>query len=248
MKLIILGSGTCVPSLIRSAPAYYLCDMGKEVLVDCGSGTVLQLLKAGVGYKNIDAVFLTHTHPDHVAGLVPLLHALIATPLYSRDKELTLVGPHNFVKHYEDYIAPQFGRSGTSFVQVIEINDKIDYPPFHIFAIPTVHTENSIAFRFESKGRSIVFTGDADYDKGIIELSVNCDLLIADCAFPGSMKRQGHMTPRECGLVAQNASVKKLILSHLHALPVPDDDKLEECRAVFKGSVVLAEDLMEFNI
>jgi ribonuclease BN (tRNA processing enzyme) len=46
MKLIILGSGTCVPSLKRSAPAYYLEAGGRQILIDCGCGTLLQLEKA----------------------------------------------------------------------------------------------------------------------------------------------------------------------------------------------------------
>ena len=70
MKLIVLGSGTCVPSLKRSAPAYYLEAEGKQILIDCGGGTLLQLEKIGKSYKDIDAVFITHTHPDHIADLM----------------------------------------------------------------------------------------------------------------------------------------------------------------------------------
>ena len=79
MKLIILGSGTCVPSLKRSAPGYYLHAEDWQALVDCGSGTLLQLERAGKSYKDIDAVFITHGHPDHFADLMPLVHALLAT-------------------------------------------------------------------------------------------------------------------------------------------------------------------------
>jgi ribonuclease BN (tRNA processing enzyme) len=248
MKLIILGSGTSVPSLKRSAPAYYLEGEGSEVLIDCGSGTVLQLERIGRSYKNIDAVFITHTHPDHVADLLPLIHGLVATPLYKRENEFYLVGPEGFTKYYVKHLESVFGKAKTSFIRIAEIEDKMDFPPFHIFTTRTVHVNNSIAFRFESGSRSIVFTGDADYDQGIIDLSREADLLIADCAFPETMKKQGHMTPRECGLVAQKSGVKKLILSHLHPLPVPDSDKLKECREVFQGDLLLAEDFMEFKL
>jgi ribonuclease BN (tRNA processing enzyme) len=248
VKLIILGSGTCVPSLKRSAPAYYLEGEGKQVLVDCGAGTVLQLERAGRSYRDIDAIFITHTHPDHVAGLLPLIHGLVATPFYTREKTLLLAGPKGFAQFCETYITSVLGKNKTPFVQIIEIEDKLDYPPFHVFIARTVHIANSIAFRFETGSASVVFTGDADYDQGLIALSQNCDLLIADCAFPESMKQQGHMTPGECGLIAKKAEVKKLILSHLHILPVNDIDKLKECQNVFKGDVVLAEDLMEVNL
>jgi ribonuclease BN (tRNA processing enzyme) len=248
MKLIILGSGTCVPSLKRSAPAYYLEAEGRQILIDCGSGTLLQLEKLSKSYKDIDAVFITHPHPDHVAGIMPLIHALLATPLFMREKALLLVGPKGFKKFYEKGIASVMGRPKTFSIQIIEIEDKMDYPPFHVFAAGTVHSENSIAFRLEHGGKSVVITGDADYDQGIIELSRNCDLLIADCSFPESMKAGGHMTPKECGLVAKKAGVKKLLLSHLHTLPFPDTYRLKECQQVFKGDVSLAEDLLEFNL
>ncbi len=248
MKLIILGSGTCVPSLKRSAPGYYLEAENRKILIDCGSGTILQLEKLGKSYKDIDAVFITHPHPDHIAGLMPLIHALLATPLFKREKTLSLIGPKGFKAFYQKCIASILGFPRTFSIQIIEIENKMDYPPFHVLAAKTIHSENSIAFRFEYKNKSIVITGDADYDNGIIELSKNSDILIADCSFPESMKVSGHMTPQECGLVAKKAGVKKLVLSHLHTLPFPDECRLEECRQVFKGDVILAEDFLETDL
>src|SRR4030066_2105550 len=104
MKLIILGSGTCVPSLKRSAPGYYLQAEDWQALVDCGSGTLLQLERAGKSYKDIDAVFITHGHPDHFADLMPLIHALLATPKFRREKDLYIVAPGGFIAYYEKAI------------------------------------------------------------------------------------------------------------------------------------------------
>lgn len=237
-----------MPSLKRGAPAYYLEAESRQILIDCGGGTLLQLEKIGKSYKDIDAVFITHSHPDHVAGLMPLIHALLATPLFKREKDLFLIGPLGFKNFYEKCIASIMGRPKTFSIQVIEIEDKMDYPPLQVFTARTVHSENSIAFRFEHEGKSIVITGDADYDQEIIELSKGSDLLIADSSFPESMKGRGHMTPKECGLVAKNAGAKKLLLSHLHALPFSDDDKIKECRHVFNGDVSLAEDFLEIDL
>ena len=248
MKLIVLGSGTCVPSLKRSAPAYYLEAEGRQILVDCGSGTLLQLERIGKSYKDIDAVFITHTHPDHIADIMPLIHALLATPLFTREKDLFLIGSKGFKKFYEKCIASVMGKPKTFSIQIIEIEDKMDYPPFQILAAKTVHSENSMAFRFEYRGKSLVITGDADYDQDIIELSNNADLLIADCSFTESMKGQGHMTPKECGLVAKKAGARKLLLSHFYPLPFPDDERIKECKQVFDGDVSLAEDFLEFNL
>ena len=248
MKLIILGSGTCVPSLERNASGYFLEADECSVLVDCGSGTLLQLVRAGKSYKDIDAVFITHTHPDHFADLMPLVHALLATPEFKREKDLHIIAPGKFVEYYERAITPIFGEMRDFSIQISGIEDKMDFGPFNLFTAKTVHSIDSIAYRFENGGRSVVFTGDADYDQGIIALSEGADLLIADCSFPDSMKAKGHLSSRECGIVAQKAGVKKLLLSHLYPSGTPDIARVKESREVFDGEVVLAEDLMEIEI
>jgi ribonuclease BN (tRNA processing enzyme) len=248
MKLIVLGSGTCVPSLKRNAPGYFLEAEGRNVIVDCGSGTLLQLKKAGKSYKYIDAVFITHRHPDHFADLMPLIHALLATPKFTREKDLFIITPEGFSKYYNDAIAPIFGKLRSFSVQIIEIQDKLEFEPFHVFTAKTIHSRDSIAYRFEQDGKSIVFTGDADYDQGLIELSKNADLLIADCSFPDTMKARGHLSSKECGLVAQKAGVKKLMLSHIYPADISDSDRIKESKEAFDGNILMAEDLMEIVI
>jgi ribonuclease BN (tRNA processing enzyme) len=246
MKLTVLGSGTCVPSLKRNAPGYLLEAEGRQVLVDCGSGTLLQLERAGKSFKEIDAVFITHLHPDHFADLMPLLHALIAVPGLRREKDLIIAGPEGFEEYYETAFIPILGRY--NFIRLIEIEDKLDLAPFHLFSTRTVHTGTSLAYRFESGGRSVVFTGDADYDQGLIDFSRDADILIADSSFPHSSKAKGHMSAKECGLLAERAGVKRLLLSHIYPVDAPDSDRLEECKEVFSGPVELAEDLAVIRI
>jgi ribonuclease BN (tRNA processing enzyme) len=248
MKVIILGSGTCVPSLKRNAPGYYLESEGCRILVDCGSATLLQLEKAGGSYRDIDAVFITHKHPDHFADLLPLIHALLATPKLNRTKDLYIFSPKGFTEYYQVSIASVLGHPKEFSVRTVEIQDKFDFGPFHIITAKTIHSGDSIAYRFEYGGKSIVFTGDADYDQGVIALAQNADLLIADCSFPESMKAKGHLSAKECGLVAAKAGAIKLVLSHLYPAGSPDTDRIMESGEVFNGEIILAEDLMTINI
>lgn len=248
MKLIVLGSGTCVPSLKRNAPGYFLEAKGRRILVDCGSGTLLQLEKAGQSYKDINAVFITHRHPDHFADLMPLIHALLATPGFKRNKELSIITPVGFKEYYDRAVAPVFGSRHGFTIRIIEINDKLDFEPFHIIAAKTIHSNDSLAYRFEFENKSVVFTGDTDYDQAIISLSQNADLLVADCSFPDLMKASGHLSAKECGLVAEKAGVRRLLLSHLYPAEAPDSYRVIESRETFGGDVVLAEDLMEIDI
>ncbi|MCX6814011.1 MAG: ribonuclease Z, partial [Candidatus Azambacteria bacterium] len=104
MKLTILGSGTCVPSTERGSPANFLKIRESNILVDCGPGTLRQMEGAGLDYKNLDYVFITHFHSDHIADLVPLLQALNWTPGFDRKEKLTLVGPVGFSKFYNSLL------------------------------------------------------------------------------------------------------------------------------------------------
>jgi len=248
MKLIVLGSGTCVPSLARNSPGYFLEAEGCLVLVDCGSGTLLQLERAGKSYKDIDAVFISHMHPDHFADLLPLIHALLYTPKFNRRKDLFVVAPAGFISYYERAVACILGTPQGFCVRLTEIGDWLDLGPFNVFAKKTVHSPDSVAYRFEHDGRSVVFTGDADYDQGLIALSTKADLLIADCSFPDAEKAKGHLSSRECGLVAQEAGVKRLLLSHLYPSDITDAERVREAKEVFDGDVSIAGDLMELNI
>jgi ribonuclease BN (tRNA processing enzyme) len=248
MRLIVLGSGTCVPSLRRSAPAYYLEAGKRQMLIDCGEGTMLQLARVKRSYKEIDAVFLTHTHPDHISGISPFIHALVATPLFRREKDLFLFGSRGLKKFYNQHIGSLMGKPQSFSLEVIEIEDKVDFPPLYIFTTKTIHSKDSLAYRFEVGNKSIIFTGDADFDRGLIEFSKNSDLLVADCSFPESLKAKGHMIPRECGQIAEEAGVKSLLLSHIYEVSDPDEKRVEECRKVFQGDIFLAQDFMEFKI
>lgn len=250
MKLIILGSGTCVPSLKRNSPGYYLEAEGCRILVDCGSGTLLQLERAGKSYKEIDAVFITHKHPDHFSDLMPLIQAFLATPQFRREKELLITAPESFPTYYESAIASILGEPEDFPIRLAGTGetDTMNIGPFHVAAGKTVHSSDSLSYRFEHNGKSIVFTGDADYDRKLIDIAGNADVLIADCSFPDSQKAKGHLSSKECGLIARKAGVKKLILSHIYPSPVPDAERVREAAEVFDGEIVLAEDLMNMEI
>jgi len=248
MKILILGSGTCVPSLRRNSPGYLLEAGDKQILVDCGSGTLLQLEKAGKSYRDIDAVFITHRHPDHFSDLMPLIHALVATPNFIRQKDLFIFGPKEFGDYYTLAFLPIFRRIINFSLHLKKIHAKMEFAPFMIKSTRTVHFGEGYAIRFEYNHKSVVFTGDTAYDKRIVEISKGADLLIADCSFPDHEKSRGHMSSKECGILAREAGVSKLLLSHLYPSSTPDSDRVLEAQKEFNGDIILAEDLMEIEV
>jgi len=245
MRLTILGSGTGVPSLGRGSPAYLLETLQSTNLVDIGGGALRQLERTGVSYRNVDAVFVTHAHPDHIGDLIALIHALKATPGFTREAPLSLFGPPGFREFYEQRIA-SVATPPTHFeIRVREADERFEFSDLRIETTPTVHSDqlHSIAYRFE-QDKTIVFSGDADYDGRLIDLASGADILVLDCSFPDQLKWNGHLCASECGLIAAQANVKQLILSHLYPVPEDQDLRLQQARSSFAGEVHQAADFM----
>lgn len=248
MRLTILGSGTCVPSLKRNAPSNYLKIGDKQILVDCGSGTLLQLEKANLSYKEIDIVCISHYHTDHISDFNALIQALNWTPGFDRKKELILIGPVGFKEFYESYLKPISGtpRPDTYEIIIKEIDDEIEFSNFTINSYKTNHNADSIAYKFSEEEKTVVISGDTDFDENLIGFVQNSDVLILDCSHPNNQKVSGHLVPKECGEIAKKASVKKLVLSHLYPT-LSEEIRLIETKEIFSNTI-LAEDLMNLDV
>jgi ribonuclease BN (tRNA processing enzyme) len=113
---------------------------------------------------------------------------------------------------------------------------------------PAAHRKESIAFRVTGEnGMSTVYSGDTDYSENLIDLAHHADLFICECALPDPMKVDGHLTPSVAGKMASLAKVKKLVLTHFY--PQCEDADIEaQCRKTYDGPLVLARDLMTFEL
>lgn len=123
-----------------------------------------------------------------------------------------------------------------------------DYPGFRLTAVRTPHIGSSLAYRIESGGRSVVYSGDTNYSEALTGLSRNADLLIVECSIPeDSLKREGHLTPGEVIRTINESGVKRAVITHLY--PACDDTKVvERIRSGTSAEVIGAEDLLTIEI
>ena len=250
MEITILGSGTSVPSLERGSPGVILRIGERVLLVDSGTGTLERMLKIGITYLDLDFVLYTHTHPDHIADLVPLVFAC----KYGEDprrRDLSIIGGKGFNAYFQaiqavygHWLQPDLFR-----IHITEVYDDIlDYDHFRVIAKPMTHLSESVGYRVESHdGRSVVLSGDTDYCPHLVELARDVDVLVIESALPDEMKAEGHLTPSLAGRIGREANCKKMILTHLY--PVCDTvDIIGQCRKEYQGELLIAEDLMEISI
>ncbi len=249
-ELIVIGSGTGIPSLRRGSPGLVVLSDSSVLLIDSGPGALRRMLEAGITYQDPDLLLYTHIHPDHVSDLVPILFACKYAE-FPREKELLCIGGPGFRSYFEklkklygSWIEPQSYR-----LTIKEISEEVLlYRDVKILSGPVAHIPESVAYRIEfNGGKSIAVSGDTDYCQNMIDLSFEVDLLVLECAFPDGRKVQGHLTPSLAGRIASESRCKKLLLTHLY--PVCDQvDIQKECERVFKGEIVVSEDLMKIRV
>jgi ribonuclease BN (tRNA processing enzyme) len=250
MNLYVLGSGTCIPTVERGPSGLALAVDSHLIFFDGGGGSLRQMVRLGLDYRQVDFLCLTHFHPDHVSDLVPFLFALNYTVDFIRLLPLHIIGPPGLENFYSR-MRETFGQwiaSKTYYLYLHQATeDCLDFSGLVIDTLPMKHSEASIGFRVEAGGKSLVYSGDTDYCANIVRLGQNADLLILECSFPDERKAEGHLTPAIAGRIAREASCKKLLLTHFYPV-FQGHDIRKESRKEFSGEILLAEDGMKITI
>ncbi|KAA3660374.1 MAG: MBL fold metallo-hydrolase [Calditrichaeota bacterium] len=252
-ELTVLGSGTCAATVERSMSGYHVNISGTpgRFLLDIGAGSLRRLLEAGEDYRDIDAIFISHLHTDHVADLVPFLWATLHTPAYNRTKVLQIFGPPGMNAWYAN-LAQAYGEwlYETNFgVEIIEKeNESWRWNELDVTSAALQHSTPVNGYAFQKDGRLFVYSGDTGPCSALINLAKNADLLLCECSFPASRKGiDFHLNSETAGEVAKAADVKKLVLTHMY----PECEAVDirsECAKIFPGNIELARDLMRLTI
>ncbi len=251
-RLTILGSGTCVPCLDRSSCSVLVETGASQILLDMGPGTIRRLLEAGKHPDGVTHILLSHFHPDHCADLVPFLFATKYGGSRRRQPAQVFAGPgfESFFaalqNAYGNWLAGP--RQPWSIHELDPDQGPVNELDFTLCFAPVHHRPESLAFRIETRdGFCLVYGGDTGYCQSLVELAGRADLLICEASMPNNLKIEGHLTPALAGRVATSAAVGKLILTHFY--PACDAvDIAKQCRATYKGPLVLAKDLLTVDL
>src|SRR5438309_12031375 len=104
MKLIVLGSGTSVPHPRRTSAAYWLETDTGQLLLDMSADAVHRMAQEKLDWVNLDAIWISHFHLDHVGGLAPLLFGTKHAPqTQSRRQPLTIFGGRGLKKLFQAF-------------------------------------------------------------------------------------------------------------------------------------------------
>ncbi len=293
-ELVMLGtSAGPLPRSDRAQTSHVLIVNNRPYIIDAGDGVTRRVVQAGVNFLSVNQIFITHLHNDHMAGLATYLDSAWQ---YQKRNALDVYGPVGTERVVlaamsymsEDADIRYFEGKKANLSDVFKGHNTNEGVVFQDENVKVTAVENthfsldednskkhkSFSYRFDTKYKSVVFSGDTGPSEKLVNLANGADILVSevgtvedtiatfekngiwknktDAEQAGFIKhiKEQHLTPQDVGEMAQKAGVKKVVLSHLAPTIYPND-KYERWKDLtkkyFSGEVVVAEDLMRIK-
>ena len=244
IKLRFLGTGTILSGPDRSCSATIIETPGEKILIDIGAGTLRRMAAVGVDIQDINYIFVTHFHPDHIADLTPLLFARKNSPPPGGESILQIWGPEGFLRYMQG-MGQAYGKwlqysSGEAQFRELQASS-LEFSGFRVAWEKVLHSPESVGYRFLIGSKVIAFSGDSGYCPELIRLCQDAHLAVLECSYPDESAVQGHLSPRLAAKIAEEAAVKKLALNHFYPEALKEDPR-EVAQKYFSGEIVIASD------
>ena len=275
MQLTLLGTGCPKVDFKRFGPANLISTKKTKILVDCGSGVTQRLDQINISSAEIDALFLTHLHSDHVIDL----YQLIISSWHSyRSKPWKIFGPKGtkmFVKKimrawkeersqrikYEarssiaafKIIVKEFSSLGT--IKIKDLNIKyfeVDHKP----------VKYAYGFNFFHKNKKLTISGDTRPSENVMKYGQLSDVLLHEVFIDGEIMKTNKMrtsrtlhnvkayhTPSSLvGKIAKITRCKKLVLTHLVPTKFNERKLKKVVKSDFGKDPIIGKDLLKIRI
>ena len=208
LHLGLCGTGAPFPDPSRAGPCSVVIAGDRVFIIDAGEGAARNLGTMGILVGNVEALFLTHFHSDHIDGLSPIM--LQHWGMVSSTAPLSVYGPTGVdkvvdgfrsaylfdygyrVSHHTEKIMPPGGSGGKGIsfelppkgqgdtVVVLE-DEGLKVTAFRVNHAPV---EPAVGYRFDYKGRSIVISGDTTKVPSVVAISKDVDILLHEALQP----------------------------------------------------------------
>ncbi len=249
MEIFFLGTGTAIPVRMHSPAGLLIIVDGQPVLLDIGPGTLSRLELGGVSFDRLDTLLLTHFHPDHTLDLATLLQVFNYAPEAQRQRPFFIAacpGMQDFYHRMLD-LFPDLAPLGYELNIKEVFREEFMVGKLSVRCAPTGHTSESIAYRLDDGKHSLVYSGDAAVHGELVNLASGADILICECSFPAGWETDDHLNADMVGVVAHQAGVKSVVLTHTYP-PAQAVDLVAQVRKNFNGQIQLAIDGLHLSL
>ncbi|WP_322807822.1 ribonuclease Z [Thermanaerothrix sp.] len=246
-RVVILGSAYAIADEHRENTHLAVVEEDQILLIDAPGSPIARLMRAGLSWRQIHALIITHFHPDHVSG-APLL--LMDLWLLGRKEPLNVYGPAHAMERLEAMMNLYEWKKWPGFYPVKfvalpenEMTCFIDSPLWRVYSAPVKHFLPTLGLRIELATGSIAYSSDTEPCENVIRLAQGVNILLHEAAGEGP----GHTSPEQAGRIATQAGAGALYLIHTPPLSQPEA-WIAQARQAFNGPVYLARDLFQIMV
>lgn len=240
MELTPLGTSAAFPTPSRACSCFLVSGVDAKLLLDLGPGAFSNLT-VYARPESLDAIVITHLHQDHFLDMMPLYYYLRfearparRLPVYSptgiRDKLGCILGERGGAQLEEIFDFRQ-----------IEESERIRIGDLTLSFAKVKHLEPTYGVAVETEDGRLAYTSDTGYIRSLVELARNAQLLVCEATIISPVEGLDHMTGAEAGRLASEASVARLLLTHIWP-SIDHEIARAEAAKHFSGEVILAED------
>jgi ribonuclease BN (tRNA processing enzyme) len=239
MHLTVLGSGTAVPHKKRRSAGFWLESSGGVLLLEISAHVVRQLIELDLALPELDAIWISHFHLDHIGGLAPFLFGTKhAKEFKDRKKPLRIYGPEGLkvlLGKFDD--ANDYKLLEQPFpLEMIEVQPLENFEIVNgltAVAMSTPHTDESLAIHLRDiDDATMVYTADTGFTETLATFARKVGLLVIEASFPKDKPKKRHLELAEAMHVIRKAEPRRAMLTHLY----PEWDELDFVKEVERFS------------
>lgn len=274
IKVTLLGTGAPPPVMNRFGPSTLVEAGSQKLLFDAGRGALQRLTQLRVRWQDVQGVFLTHLHSDHVVGFPDLWLTgwLVGA---RRDHPLPVWGPRGTTKmmshleqayEYDIRIRLYDDRTPPDGVVILatDIREGVVYEKDGVkvtaFEVDHKPVTPAFGYRIDHGGRSVVLSGDTRVSENLIRHANGVDVLVHEVAVLETFQRAGtaperaknvvahHVTPEQAGEVFSRSKPRLAVYSHIVLPAATEQDLIPATRKTYSGPLEVGEDLMVIEV
>lgn len=219
VEIVFLGTGGGRFATItqkRRTAGIRIFDEGLNLHLDPGPGALVHSINEGLDPQKINAVFVSHCHPDHYTDAEVLIEAMT----HGMTKKRGLLAAARSVLNGNDVCEPSISKYHQQMPEL-----KIEAVPdlrfqvgnMNVSVTKAVHTDtDAVGFRFKSSVfGDFAYTSDTEYYEGIGKYYEDVRLLILCVMRPAGKPWKGHMTTNDAVKIVQATRPEQVVLTHL---------------------------------
>ena len=248
MRLTILGSSASYAGPGQACAGYLVETESTRIMLDCGNG-VLANLAAVTDPLTLDAVFVSHAHPDHFLDLYPL-QALLRYAPDGPAEALPLHLPRGMFNAMSWFLSD---RGNAELAAAFETHDlvagkTVAVGDLRVTPHEVEHTNQTFALVVTDGRATLCYTSDTMSGEAVERAAAGCDLLLAEATLPEQYRGAApHMTAVEAGELARTVGASRLVLTHIW--PTNDRELMAaEAADAFGGPTSVAREFDTYEV